>query len=72
MGDDPETSVVNGWCQAHDAENLLIVGSAVFPTMAGCAARPTIAALAYRTSGYLKRSRELFASENGPRGPLFG
>ena len=61
MGDDPETSVVNGWCQAHDAENLFIVGSAVFPTMAGYAATPTIAALAYRTSDYLKRSRELFA-----------
>ena len=39
--------------QAHqrgrDAENLCIVGSAVLPTMAGYAATPTIAALAYRT-----------------------
>ncbi len=61
MGDDPETSVVNGWRQAHDAENLFIVGSAVFPTTAGYAATPTIGALAYRTSDYIKRSRELFA-----------
>lgn len=24
MGRDPETSVLNGWCQAHDAPNLFI------------------------------------------------
>ena len=60
MGDDRETSVVNGWCQAHDAENLFIVGSAVFPTVAGYAATPTIGALAYRTSDYIKANRQLF------------
>lgn len=56
MGDDPLASVVNGTCQAHDVENLFIVGSSVFPTMSGYAATPTVGALAYRTAEFIKSS----------------
>ena len=55
MGDDPRTSVVNGFCQAHDVENLFIVGASAFPTMGGYAATPTVCALSYRTAEYIAR-----------------
>lgn len=35
MGRDPETSVLNGWCQAHDVENLFITDGS-FMTSAAC------------------------------------
>jgi len=35
MGRDPETSVLNGWCQAHDVPNLFITDGA-FMTSAAC------------------------------------
>lgn len=60
MGADPERSVVNGYCQTHDIPNLFIVGSSVFPTMAGYPPTATIAALAYRTAEYILRQREWF------------
>ena len=59
MGDDPKKSVVNGYCQTHDVENLFVVGSSVFPSMSGYAATPTIGALAYRTAEYIKSSDKL-------------
>ncbi len=55
MGDDPKTSVVNGYCQSHDAENLFVVGASVFPTMAGYAPTPTVGALAYRTAEFIAK-----------------
>jgi gluconate 2-dehydrogenase alpha chain len=54
MGDDPRSSVVNGFCRTHDLENLFIIGSSVFPTMSGYAATPTVGALAYRTAEFIK------------------
>lgn len=35
MGRDPATSVLNGWCQAHDVENLFITDGS-FMTSAAC------------------------------------
>jgi choline dehydrogenase-like flavoprotein len=35
MGRDPATSVLNGWCQAHEVSNLFITDGA-FMTSAGC------------------------------------
>jgi choline dehydrogenase-like flavoprotein len=35
MGHDPETSVLNGWCQAHDVPNLFITDGS-FMTSAAC------------------------------------
>jgi gluconate 2-dehydrogenase alpha chain len=61
MGDDPHTSVVNGFCQAHDVDNLFVVGASVFPTMGGYAATPTVCALSYRTAEYIRANTPLFA-----------
>jgi gluconate 2-dehydrogenase alpha chain len=60
MGADPKRSVVNDYCQAHEIPNLFVVGSSVFPTMAGYPPTATIAALAYRTAEYILRQREWF------------
>ena len=40
MGDDPGHSVVDPECGSHDHENLVILGSSVFPT--GATANPTL------------------------------
>ena len=31
MGNDPETSVLNKWCQAHEVANLFVVNGGPFP-----------------------------------------
>jgi len=48
MGDDPRTSVVNRWGQAHDVANLYIVDGSVFPTSGPQPPTATIAANAAR------------------------
>jgi choline dehydrogenase-like flavoprotein len=53
MGNDPETSVVNAWCQVHDVENLFIADGSVLVTNGGFNPVLTIMALAYRTAGYI-------------------
>lgn len=57
MGDDPERSVVDGYGQAHDADNLFIVDGSVFVTGAGVNPTPTIQAIALRTADYICRER---------------
>jgi gluconate 2-dehydrogenase alpha chain len=58
MGSDPRRSVVNEYCQSHDVPNLFIVGSSVFPTLAGYPPTATIAALSYRTAEYILRQKD--------------
>jgi choline dehydrogenase-like flavoprotein len=53
MGADPEDSVVNGWCQAHDVPNLFICSAAVFPTSGSGNPTATVMALAARTSKHM-------------------
>lgn len=55
MGTDAKVSVTDGFGRCHDAPNLFIAGSALFPS-GGCA-NPTltIAALALRTAGEIER-----------------
>lgn len=60
MGNDPRTSVVNGWCQTHEIENLFVVGSSTFPTITGYPGTATVAALAYRTAGYVIGQKHWF------------
>jgi glucose dehydrogenase len=54
MGNNPNTSVVDGQGQSHEHPNLYVVGSSVFVT--GATANPTltIAALALRTADAIK------------------
>ena len=44
MGNDPQTSVVNEFCQAHDIPNLFVCDTSVFVTGAGV--NPTLTAMA--------------------------
>ena len=50
MGADPEESVVDAECRAHDLRNLRIVGSSTFPTGGAMNPTLTIAALALRVA----------------------
>ncbi len=60
MGADPKTSVVNGYGQSHDIDNLFVMGASVFPTLTGYPATATISALAYRTAEYIMGQRDWF------------
>ena len=53
MGDDPATSVVNGWGETHDVENLFVVDGSVFVTSASVNPTSTIQAIALRAAGHI-------------------
>ena len=57
MGDDPASSVVDRWGQAHDADNIFVVDGSVFVTCAAVNPTPTIGALALRAADYIDRER---------------
>ena len=62
MGDDPRTSVLNGFCQAHDPRNLFVCDAASFVSNPDKNPTLTINALAWRASEHLAealRSGEL-------------
>lgn len=53
MGDNPETSVLNKYAQAHECENLFVVDGGSFVSQADKNPTWTILALAWRTSEYI-------------------
>jgi choline dehydrogenase-like flavoprotein len=53
MGNDPKTSVLNKWCQAHDADNLFVVDGGPFPTGTGANPTLTIMANAWRVADFI-------------------
>jgi choline dehydrogenase-like flavoprotein len=53
MGDDPRTSVVNSFGQAHDVRNLFVCDTSVFVTSAGVNPTLTAMALASRSAEYM-------------------
>ena len=53
MGDDPRTSVLNPFCQAHEVDNLFVADAAPFVSQAHKNPTWTILALAARTSEYI-------------------
>jgi choline dehydrogenase-like flavoprotein len=53
MGDSKETSVLNARQQSWDHNNLYMVGSGVFPTIATGNPTLTIAALAFQAAGHI-------------------
>ena len=57
MGADPETSVVDGDCRAHDCDNLFIVDGSVFVTAAALNPTPTIQAIALRAADRIIATR---------------
>ncbi len=53
MGDEPKTSALNKWCQAHDVKNLFVADGAPFVQQGDKNPTWTILALAMRTSEYI-------------------
>lgn len=53
MGDDPKTSVLNVYNQAHDVNNLFVVDGACFPSSACQNPTLTFMAVAWRASDYI-------------------
>ena len=53
MGADPKTSVLNGYCQAHDVKNLFVTDGAGFVTNPDKNPTLTILAVSWRASEYL-------------------
>jgi len=58
MGDDPKTSVVNKYCQAHEVKNLFIADGGPFVTNADKNVTWTILALSMRTAEYIAEERK--------------
>ena len=56
MGTDPEKSVIDQYCRAHDVPNLWIVDGSFMPTSAGYNPTLTILANAYRVADHFVRS----------------
>ena len=50
MGHDPQSSVVDVFCRAHDLDNLIVCDASVLPTSGAANPSLTIAALAIRTA----------------------
>jgi choline dehydrogenase-like flavoprotein len=53
MGADSRTSVLNGFCQAHDVKNLFVTDGACFTTSPDKNPTLSILALSWRASEYL-------------------
>jgi choline dehydrogenase-like flavoprotein len=53
MGDDPKSSVLNKYCQAHDVRNVFVADAAPFVSNPDKNPTHTIVALAWRTAEYL-------------------
>ena len=53
MGNDPNSSVLNKYCQAHEVDNLFVVDGAPFPTGTGANPTLTIMANAWRVADHI-------------------
>jgi len=58
MGDDPKTSALNKWNQAHDCKNLFVVDGAPFVQQGDKNPTWTILALSMRTAEYILEERK--------------
>ena len=57
MGDDPQTSVLDRNCKAHEVDNLFVVDGSSFPTGTGANPTLTIMANAWRVADYIAAGR---------------
>ena len=57
MGNDPQASVLNAHCQAHDVKNLFVADAGPFVSNAHKNCTWTILALAMRTSEFIAQQR---------------
>ena len=60
MGNDPDSSVLDRWCCAHEVDNLYVVDGGPFPTATGANPTLTIMANAWRVAEHI-------ADQRGPR-----
>jgi choline dehydrogenase-like flavoprotein len=67
MGDDPETSVLDRDCRAHEVENLFVVDGSPFPTGTGANPTLTIMANAWRTADHIVETRNRAGARAGVR-----
>jgi choline dehydrogenase-like flavoprotein len=58
MGDDPETSVLDRNCRAHEVENLFVVDGSPVPTATGANPTLTIMANAWRVAAHIVANRD--------------
>ena len=58
MGNDPKTSVVNGWGRSHDVKNLFVVDGSIFVTAGAVNPTSTIQALALHVAESVKKNLE--------------
>jgi choline dehydrogenase-like flavoprotein len=58
MGTSPRTSVLNEWCQAHDAKNVFVADAGPFVSNAHKNCTWTILALAMRTAERIAEERK--------------
>ena len=58
MGVDPDRSVVDAWCRAHDVRNLFVIDGSVFATSGAVTPTSTIQAIALRTADYIKNNAQ--------------
>ena len=61
MGNDPSTSALNKYCQAHDAKNVFVADAGPFVSQADKNCTWTILALAMRTATYIAEQRKIGA-----------
>jgi choline dehydrogenase-like flavoprotein len=64
MGNDPKTSVLNPFCQAHDIKNLYVVDGSCFVTFPEKNPTHTIMALAVRTARYMANLAKGLSTSN--------
>jgi choline dehydrogenase-like flavoprotein len=57
MGNDPATSVLNKYCQAHDAKNVFVADGGPFVSNPDKNVTWTILALSMRTAEYIADQR---------------
>jgi choline dehydrogenase-like flavoprotein len=57
MGNDPDTSVLDRNCRAHEVDNLFVVDGAPFPTGTGANPTLTIMANAWRVADHIADTR---------------
>ena len=58
MGNDPRTSVLNGYCQARTVKNLFVTDGSCFTTSSEKNPTLTIMALSMRAADYIKEQRK--------------
>ncbi len=58
MGNDPQTSVLNSYCQTHEIKNLFVVDGSGFTTFPEKNPTLTIAAVAVRSAHYIAQERK--------------